>query len=209
MSFKDKLKELRKSRHLTQEQLAGALGITRSRLGMYESGDRQPKPDIQEKIADYFNVDLDYLFGRKTGHIYRLSDNDNVFVMEKAGYPVAGCVKSGFPDYSEEMLTSFFSRDLDPDCDFVLKMPDDAMLNAGIRKDFYVFIKKMPAVENGKIACVVVGREALVRRIFFYKDRKLLVLRAENPDFPDLEFKDQAVQDVFIVGRAVLFQGEL
>lgn len=62
--FKTVLKKLRKAANLTQEQLADALGITRSRLGMYETGQREPDFETLEAIADYFNVDIDYLMGR-------------------------------------------------------------------------------------------------------------------------------------------------
>lgn len=62
--FNTVLKKLRKSAGLTQEQLADALSITRSRLGMYETGQREPDFETLEMIADYFNVDIDYLMGR-------------------------------------------------------------------------------------------------------------------------------------------------
>ncbi len=63
-TFKDVFKELRQSRDLTQTELAKKLGISRSTVGMYESGDRVPRHDDLEAIADYFNVDIDFLLGR-------------------------------------------------------------------------------------------------------------------------------------------------
>ena len=62
--FKEVLKTLRKANSLTQDQLASDLHITRSRLGMYETGKREPDFETLEAIADYFNVDIDYLMGR-------------------------------------------------------------------------------------------------------------------------------------------------
>lgn len=49
----------------TQEALANAMKVSRSTIGMYESGAREPK-DLEslEMIADFFNVDTDYLMGR-------------------------------------------------------------------------------------------------------------------------------------------------
>lgn len=63
-TFSQRLSQLRKERDLTQEQLAIALNITRSRLSMYEQGKREPDFELQETIADFFNVDMDYLHGR-------------------------------------------------------------------------------------------------------------------------------------------------
>lgn len=63
MEFKDRLKELRISRHLNQAELAKRLGMGASTISMYELGKRQPRFEDEEKIADFFNVDLDYLRG--------------------------------------------------------------------------------------------------------------------------------------------------
>ena len=62
--FKTVFKQLRNAKGMTQEELADALGITRSRLSMYELGQREPDFETLEMIADYFNVDMDYLMGR-------------------------------------------------------------------------------------------------------------------------------------------------
>ena len=62
--FKNVLIELRQKRHLTQDKLAEILGITKQALSHYERGVRYPKPETLEAIADYFNVDMDYLTGR-------------------------------------------------------------------------------------------------------------------------------------------------
>ena len=75
-NYGKRLQNLRKDRGLTQDQLAEKLNITRSRLGMYEQGRRQPDFETQEAIADYFNVNIDYLFGR--------SDSDMQILIETA-----------------------------------------------------------------------------------------------------------------------------
>ena len=62
--FKSVLKKLRLAKGMNQVELAEALGITRSRLSMYELGQREPDFETLEMIADYFNVDIDYLMGR-------------------------------------------------------------------------------------------------------------------------------------------------
>lgn len=61
MRFCEVLKKLRKERGMTQAEAAEALGISRSTFGMYEQGNRQPDFETEEKIADLFNVSLDYL----------------------------------------------------------------------------------------------------------------------------------------------------
>lgn len=58
------LKLLRTEKAMSQQDLADALGISKSAINMYERGERQPNFETLESIADYFNVDIDYLLGR-------------------------------------------------------------------------------------------------------------------------------------------------
>lgn len=65
MPFNDKLRQLRIERGLTQEELANLTGLKRSAIGMYESGSREPKFEILEILADFFNVDMNVLLGKE------------------------------------------------------------------------------------------------------------------------------------------------
>ena len=62
--FSERIKEERKKRKLTQEDMAGKLNITRPAYTMYETGKAQPYLETAVKIAEIFQVSLDYLTGR-------------------------------------------------------------------------------------------------------------------------------------------------
>lgn len=62
--FCERLKELRREYALTQEELSRKLNMSRSSLAMYEQGQRDPNTETLEAMADFFNVDMDYLMGR-------------------------------------------------------------------------------------------------------------------------------------------------
>jgi len=60
--FGDRLKELRKEKHITQEQLAAIIGVERSSIGKYEGKDKiVPSDDVKYRIADFFGVSIDWL----------------------------------------------------------------------------------------------------------------------------------------------------
>ncbi|WP_337474031.1 helix-turn-helix transcriptional regulator [Jutongia sp.] len=63
--FPNIFKHIREKSGLTQQQLADKLGISRSAVGMYEKGEREPNFETLELIADTFNVDMNYLLGKK------------------------------------------------------------------------------------------------------------------------------------------------
>ena len=62
-SFSENLRYLRKRADMTQPELAQKLGISRSTISMYELGSREPNFETLEAIADFFNVDMNYLTG--------------------------------------------------------------------------------------------------------------------------------------------------
>lgn len=64
IEFKNIFIKLRTERQLTQELIAKSLGVSKSTIGMWETGKRLPSTELYEQIADFFNVDMDYLFGR-------------------------------------------------------------------------------------------------------------------------------------------------
>lgn len=64
VEFKDRLKALRVSHNLTQDEFSKQSKIGRSVIGMYETGRRKPSLEALETIADYFNVTIDYLTGK-------------------------------------------------------------------------------------------------------------------------------------------------
>ena len=72
--FKDKLIHLRKSKNMTQSELAEALGFPKSLISMYESGDRTPADQNKRKIADYFGLQVGFLFFDEGWHDLRTSN---------------------------------------------------------------------------------------------------------------------------------------
>ena len=63
-NFNDMLKYLRVREKMSQAELADKLGGSKSTVGMYELGKREPDFETLEAIADLFNVDMNFLLGK-------------------------------------------------------------------------------------------------------------------------------------------------
>lgn len=61
MSFKDVIRELRIGQNLTQKQFADKLGLSQNAISMYEQGKREPDMKMLNKMAEFFQVDMNYL----------------------------------------------------------------------------------------------------------------------------------------------------
>lgn len=74
--FSERLKQLRVESGCSQQGLADKVSISKSSINMYERGEREPSFEKLERIADFFNVDVDYLLGN--------SDIPNKYALEEA-----------------------------------------------------------------------------------------------------------------------------
>ena len=79
MEFHEKLQELRKSRGLTQEELAGILFVSRTAISKWESGRGYPSIDSLKEISNYFSVSIDDLLsGEKLISIAEKENKSNI-----------------------------------------------------------------------------------------------------------------------------------
>lgn len=96
MNYGERLKKLRESKKLSQQQLAEKLNINRSTYARYELGQTQPDFETLEKLADFFEVSTDYLLGREetykkvsiNGSEVKLSAEEYKVFQELKKYPV-------------------------------------------------------------------------------------------------------------------------
>lgn len=84
--MKNLIKQIRETRKMSQRECANKLNISLRAWQTYEQGVSEPKHEILCKIADMFNVSLDYLLGRDTGEpepIDSLAGQFNMSAFEK------------------------------------------------------------------------------------------------------------------------------
>ena len=64
VKLKERMKELRMERNLSQKKIAADLGIGITTYCRYELGEREPGASLLDQMADYYDVTTDYLLGR-------------------------------------------------------------------------------------------------------------------------------------------------
>ena len=153
--FAENLKILREKKQITQQQLADKLKISRSTIGMYENGSREPDFETLELIADFFNINMDRLIGNLNPNIKRM-------------IPVLGLVRAGIPMDAVEHIIDYeeISEEMARQGDFfALQIKGDSM-EPRITEGDVVIVRKQPDVESGEIAIVLVnGDEATIKKV--------------------------------------------
>lgn len=78
-NLSDRIKELRLSADMTQEEFGKKFGIVKSTVSLYESGKSTPNDEIKKQICDYFNISVDYLLGVSDDKHRNSPSDDNGF----------------------------------------------------------------------------------------------------------------------------------
>lgn len=199
----EQLKILRKQKGLYQKDVATFLGVDRTTYVKYENGVSEPDNDTLVKLAELFNVSVDYLLGRETNDIYA---SIGAMPVKKIKLPVLGNVACGEPIYANEDLEGYVYIDEDIGADFCLRAQGDSMVNARIFDGDILYIKKQDMVDDGEIAVVLIEDEATVKRVYYDRENNTITLMPENPTYKMMRYSGAQLNQIRILGKVLCGQ---
>ena len=176
-----------------------------------------------QKIANYFDVSIDYLLGKEPpqpelstgkqiqGQQYKqkaFADEPSllppgIFIPKMKKVPLLGKTACGEPIYSPNLDDGYALLSDDMTADFALEAKGDSMINAHISDGDIVYFVAQDMVDNGQIAAVVIGEEVTLKRVFYHREKNKLVLQPENPSYEPLVYTGEELNTIRIIGRAV------
>lgn len=171
---------------MEQAELAEKLGVSQSSISHWINGNKYPRIDTIEKIAELFNV-------RKSD----ITDEPHMAV-GSSPIPLLGTIAAGQPILAEQNIEDYFNLDKKIKADFCLRIKGDSMINVNILDGDIVFIRKQEELEDGEIGAVLVDDSATLKR--FYRENGSVILQAENPIYKPLVISKG---DVRILGKMV------
>ena len=157
-----RLKELRKNNRLTQAEIAKIIGVNQNTYSYWENEKTKIDNATLAKLADYFNVTIDYLLGRDE------NTKNNPANQKGIKIPVLGHVVAGIPLEAIENIEGY--EEISPAMAvrgefFALRVKGRSMEPYLLENDT-VIVKKQNDVENDAIAIILVnGDEATVKKI--------------------------------------------
>lgn len=200
----NKLKELRREKHITLDELAAAVGTSKQTIHRYENGViSNIPPEKVERLAAALGTTPSELMG------WGGMGCKGILPLTVKRLPVLGKIACGEPIYAAEEHESYVAVGTDLDADFCLRATGDSMVGARIFDGDTVFIRSQSSVDNGEIAAVIINDEATLKRVYFYPNESKLVLSPENPRYAPLVFVGSELEEIKIIGKAVAFQSTI
>ena len=205
MSIGKRIKEIRISKNITQDELALKIGTTKQTIYKYENEIVTNIPSQKiELISNALNTTPDYLMGwsdKSTDDLYSIPGINPIPKTYKR--PRLGTIACGEPILAEENIEAYDDIPDSIKCDFTLICKGDSMINARINDGDIVYIKQQSQVDNGEIAAVLIDNEATLKRVYIYEDK--VVLQPENTKYPPFVYTKEDMNNIRILGKAVGF----
>ena len=201
------LKRFMNQKGVNRKELSQAIGIPYSTLSEWVSGNAYPRIDNIEKMANFFGVEKADLVEEPSWRLERNFVGDLFPIPRAKKVPMLGSVACGIPIYMEEEHGEYFPVSPDLQVDFCLRAQGDSMNGATIKDGDIVFIQSTPKVENGQIAAVAINDEATLK--YFYQYGDTVVLRPANSNYKELIYRGKELDNLRILGRAVVLQSRL
>lgn len=205
VTVKDILKGRRLELELTLEDVAKRVGVSPATISRWESGDiANMRRDRIAALAKALQISPAVIMGWDVDTPIPPGAHRPQFKK----VPMLGYAAAGQPLENLNQDTPYYDVDNKYDVDFCITIRGDSMINAGINDGDIIFIKSMPEVPNGKIACVEIDNEKVCLKRF-YKSADGIMLVSENPKYAPIQLTRFNCQSVKILGLAVLRQSEI
>lgn len=206
MTLGDRIRSRREELRMSQEELATRLGYkSRSTIAKIESGENDLTQSKIVAFAEALSTTARWLLD------YDDSDTTLPPGTHRPQFkkvPMLGYAAAGQPLEDLNQDTPYYDIENKYDVDFCITVRGDSMIDANINDGDIVFIKSMPEVPNGKIACVEIDNEKVCLKRF-YKSGKTVSLASANSKYAPMFFTEDNCENIKVLGLAVLRQSEI
>lgn len=220
-----RIKEKRKEKRLTQEQLGGYLGMNKSTIQRYETGkvDKIKLP-VLENIAFILDVNPSYLalktddpcyYGEKTsmpGSLIgecELTSPLNSIPVDASDFiqiPVLGSVAAGVSCHCEDNIIGYETVQKSILCsgeEYVYLLVKGDSMSPMLSEGDYILVRCQSSVDSGDYAVVIIdGEDGVVKQVKYDKDSVTLI--SINPYYPPRTFRgDEELSRLRVFGKLI------
>jgi len=208
-NFGDKLKECRRAKNMTLEELAMKYnrrfdgGLSKGTLSKYENNKQEPLVSVVNNLTEILDISSDYLLGR-TDNPQLIDDvisssggNENVY-----NIPVFDSVSAGFGRLADstpkDFVPTFLPYGSSPDEYVRINVSGDSM-SPLIDDGSQILVRLQPTAENGSVAVVLLdNEEAFVKKLNY--GMNWLELESINPYYPVKRFENSDISRITVLG---------
>ena len=203
MDLGEKIRTLRLKQGLTLEQVGNIVGVGKSTVRKWESGQiANMRRDKIALIAEALHVSPAYLMGWEENSTPLPA---NAIPVSKKRIPLLGSIAAGEPILVDQEYDTYIESDEDVHCDYALRVDGDSMEPTILYGDL-VFIHAQDDVDDGQIAAVLLDDSATLKRVIHIPNGLQLISDNAIKYPPRLVTLPTEYDIIRILGRAVAYK---
>ncbi|CAM3364718.1 XRE family transcriptional regulator [Paenibacillus lupini] len=190
------IKKYRDLRNYSLQVLAEKVGLTKKTIQRYENGEHRIDTERLKDLAAALDVSvLQLTEGAYEKLGIEVEETDNITL------PIVGKISCGNGQLAYEYIEGYEPTPrswINGGEYFYLRAKGDSMQGARIFDGDLLLIRKQEEVEDGEIAAVLIGEEAVLKRV--YRQGTTLVLQSENTNYPPI-ICTAGENNIYIIGK--------
>ena len=206
--------DIMKTRNLSAAEVSRNTYIKPQVITQWKQGKQKPSADALSKLADYFDVSVDYLLGRTDdpepipfpgGYATHFPNATSLADVTLARIPILGDISAGTGVYADENFEGYEiidEKDLRglPKDEFIfVRVSGDSMEPTLLSGDL-ALIHRQESVDSGALAAILVDNEEGYIKVVEY-GRNWIELISDNPKYDVMRFENDEVLRVRIMGK--------
>ncbi len=180
MKLRELLLQYEVQNKLSHKEVANIVGVSLSTYYRWISGESTLlKRRNLDRLSELFDCDIELV----------LDNGERV-------KPILGKVKAGYDLWAEQDIEGYIELG-QADArkgDYFLRVTGDSMEGSHIFDGDIVFVQQCDEVDSGRIAVVMIGEEATIKKVYFKKD--LMILESSNPKYEPRYFAPEEVEEL-------------
>ena len=207
-----RIREIRKLNRMSQKEFAEILSISQATLSMWENGKYDPDIDTVKRIANMFDVSINYLlnvdsFDEETKKQEQAEDPFSVALAglkEKTRLiPIFESVSAGFGAYAQDEVVGYtpllIESASEAEQTICIRVQGDSM-SPVIENGDMIQVYKTPSVDSGSVGVFLIEEEAVVKKVQYVQGEDWLEFHSFNENYPILRFENENLEKVKVLG---------
>ncbi|MDR0751779.1 MAG: helix-turn-helix domain-containing protein [Christensenellaceae bacterium] len=176
MQLNDAIKRLRTEYGISHEDFGNIIGVAKTTISNYEAGTKEPSQESLLKLANYFDITLDYVIGNSDfkGPYPKIENEDPALPFKHQLYKIPilanKTIPVSQPIFAENNYDGYIYSQYNPEDHFAVRIRGNWLMDVGVMENTILIVKKQKHATSLQIVIGLYKDELLVRQYLHNND---------------------------------------